>query len=466
MERTGMSVKEMRRAEVLGRLKRKELRLREAADLLGVGYRQAKRLKRRYGESGAKGLAHRGAGRRSNRAKPEAERGRALDLIRKHYGGERQERFGPTLAAEHLGKEHGIAVNEETLRRWMLKEGLWSRERKWKAHRKRRERKEHFGELVQMDGSFHAWLEGRAGVGCLMDMVDDASGTTEGQFGEQESTWAAADACRAWVEKYGIPMALYVDHKNVYVRPPTPAEELRGEEALTQFGGMCKRLGTRIIAAGSPQAKGRIERGHGTHQDRMIKKMRLKGIGDYQEANAYLRAEYWQEHNERFGVEAASKVDYHRKVPRGMNLDEVFSLRSERVLSQDWVVRHENRLLQVEARQRVRPRQKITVEEQRSGKLRLLAGGGELRWHEIAALPRREAPQPRPATTEPRTGQPSASPWRRMIHNAARVGLAKREQAAMEMTGHASCGNQTAVSTARTALGNPANSAGFPHSHR
>ncbi|MGH9483218.1 MAG: ISNCY family transposase, partial [Terriglobales bacterium] len=238
-----------------------------------------------YGEAGARGLVHGNAGKRSHRARPEAERQRVLELVREHYGGARGLRLGPTLAAEELEREHGLRVGRETLRRWMLGEGLWSRGRKRRRHRQRRERKAHFGELVQMDGSEHRWLEERAGSYCLLDLVDDASGRADGHFAAQETIWAAADGLRRWVERHGVPLALYTDHKNVYVRPPTSREALRGEPGLTQFGSMCARLGIGIIAAGSPQAKGRIERGHGTHQDRLVKKMRLRGIADYAAAN-------------------------------------------------------------------------------------------------------------------------------------------------------------------------------------
>jgi hypothetical protein len=164
----------------------------------------------------------------------------------------RGERFGPRLASEHLEQEEGMKVHEETLRRWMLAEGLWSRERKRRRHRKRRERKEHFGELVQMDGSFHAWLEERGPEGCLIDMGDDATNTTWARLGEQETIWAVADGLRAWVESYGVPLALYVDWKNLYKRAATPRERLRGEEPITQFGRMCAKLGIEIIAASSP----------------------------------------------------------------------------------------------------------------------------------------------------------------------------------------------------------------------
>lgn len=229
MRRTWMSQRELRRLEVLSRVKEGELQLVNAAELVGVSYRQAKRLWKRYREQGPEGLKHRSAGRRSNRAKPERFREKVLRLVRSQYGGEEGKRFGPTLAAEHLESDDGLKVNAETLRLWMVAAGLWSRQRKRKQHRKRRERKKHLGELVQLDGSFHDWLEGRGPELCLLNLVDDATGTTLSQLHEQETIWAAADVLRAWVETYGVPHALYTDWKNVYVREPTEAEWLAGE---------------------------------------------------------------------------------------------------------------------------------------------------------------------------------------------------------------------------------------------
>ena len=273
-----MSSKELRRAGVLARVESGELKLVDAAVMMGMSYRQSKRLAKRYREGGTQGLKHGSAGRESNRRKPKKFRERVLRLVGKKYSGEEGERFGPTLAAEHLASDDDVEVNAQTLRRWMLAEGLWSRARKRRMHRKRRERKEHVGELVQMDGSFHDWLEERGPGGCLMNMVDDASGDTLARMGSEETIWAAAGVLRAWVKKYGVPVALYTDWKNVYVREASTKEQLQGVVPVTQFGQMCQRLGIRIIAANSPQAKGRVERNHGTHQDRLVKKMRLKKI--------------------------------------------------------------------------------------------------------------------------------------------------------------------------------------------
>src|SRR3989441_10864183 len=311
-----MSKRELGRVEVLARVRSGELRVVEGGALLRVSYREAKRLWRRYGEEGAAGLKHRSAGRRSNRGYVERYRQKVLGRVREKYGGPVGERFGPTLAAEHLASEDGLLVDAETLRRWMLAEGLWSRERRRRRHRRRRDRKEHFGEMVQMDGSFHRGLEGRGPEGCLMDLVDDATNTTLARLGEEETIWAAAEALRAWIERYGVPEALYVNWKNLYKRCATAQEGLRGEEPITQFGRMCGKLGIELIAASSPQAKGRVERIHGTHQDRLVKKLRRQQIATHAQANAYLEAGDLPEHNRRFARPAARGEDYRPPAAR------------------------------------------------------------------------------------------------------------------------------------------------------
>ena len=413
-----MSKRELSRVEVLGRVKSGQLRVVDAAVLMRVSYRQAKRLWKRYREEGAVGLKHRSAGRRSNRAYGEGFRQRVLGLVREKYGGAVGERFGPTLAAEHLRSEDGEEVDGETLRRWMLEAGLWSRERRRRPHRRRRERKEHFGELVQMDGSFHEWLEGRGPGGCLMDLVDDATNTTLARLGEEETIWAAAGALRGWMERYGVPLALYVDWKNLYRRAATGQERLRGQEPITQFGRMCGKLGIELIAASSPQAKGRVERIHGTHQDRLVKKLRRKGIASHAEANRYLEGEYLPEHNGRFGRVALRREDYHRRAPRASELDKIFRLESERVIGADWVVRYENRYFQLEPESRnyAPAKGKVVVWERPDGQIGIEYRGRAVRWGEIAA-PLRPAVQENRATPTPKTGKrkwvpPADHPWR------------------------------------------------------
>ncbi len=186
---------------MLSRVKEGELKLVDAAELMGVGYRPTKRLWKRYRKEGPEGLQHRSAGRESNRAKAKEFREQVLRLVRKKYGGEEGKRLGPTRAAEHLESAEGLQGNAETLRLWMLEEGLWSRQRQRKQHRRRRERKEHFGEGVQWDGSFHAGVEDRGPVWCRRNRVEDATGETLSQFHEPETIWAAVDVFRKGVEK-------------------------------------------------------------------------------------------------------------------------------------------------------------------------------------------------------------------------------------------------------------------------
>jgi hypothetical protein len=322
-------------------------------------------------------------------------------------------------------------VNAETLRLWMLEAGLWSRQRKRRKHRRRRERKEHFGELVQMDGSFHPWLEERGPEGCLIDMADDATNTTWAQLGEQETIWAVADALRAWIEQYGVPLALYVDWKNLYKRPANARERLRGEEPITQFGRMCAKLGIAVIAASSPEAKGRIERMHGTHQDRLVKKLRRKQIISHEAANVYLWREYLPEHNRRFARAAARPEDYHRRAPRAAELDRIFRLESERTIGNDWVVRYANHYFQLEpvSRHYVPARSKVLVCEGRHGGICIEYRGRALGWKQIAAPlkppPRAEAVGARvPVAIAKRKWVPPANhPW----HEPARRTVEQKE---------------------------------------
>jgi transposase len=421
-----MSERENRRAAVLAQVESREWTVVEAAERMELSYRQSKRLWSRYREEGAAGLVHRSAGRVSNRAVPKKRRAKVLRLIREKYSGEVGQRFGPTLAAEHLASEDRIVISASTVRRWMLSEGLWSRERKVRVHRSRRARKEHFGELVQMDGSFHEWLEGRGPRGCLMNLVDDATGTTLCRMGEQETIWSAVGVLSAWMEKYGVPRALYTDWKNVYVREPAPKEILHGTPALTQFGRMCERLGIKIIAASSPQAKGRVERNHGTHQDRLVKKLRRQRIATHEQVNRYLERAYCDEHNRRFAVEPVSEVDYHLPQPGAQPCREIFRLETERTLGNDWVVRHHNRFYQVERQsQHHAPAQSmVLVCEWEDGPVEIHYRGQKLRWHAIPARPEkpqrieRQRPQPFPPPAAPMPDHP----WRRSYQDMKPLG--------------------------------------------
>ena len=419
MGRTSLSAKELSRAEVMGRVKAGSLRLGEAAELLELSYRQTKRVWARYRGGGAKALQHRNCGRRSNRAHAAKFRQAVLDRVRERYAD-----FGPTLASEHLASDDGLRVHAESLRRWMREVGLWQRKRKRKPYRQRREPKPHFGELVQLDGSFHHWLEERGEESCFMHMVDDATGTMHAQFAAQETIWAAVHLLRRWIEGHGVPRALYTDWKNVYVRAATEREQRGGRVPLTQFGRMCQRLGIQIIAASSPQAKGRVERCHGTHQDRLVKKLRIAGISNYAEANCYLEEHYIAEHNRRFARPAGQDADYHRQRPTARQLDEIFWLEEERVVSEDWVVRYQNRLLQLERQSQhwAPAKSRVVVRENAAGEIAVHYRGRSLSFREIPASTERSrergaAPSSAPPSPSPTRWHaytpPSTHPWRR-----------------------------------------------------
>src|SRR6266550_2617221 len=410
-----MSTRELERVEVMGRVAKEEVKLMDAAAMLQLSYRQVKRLWRRYGQKGSQGLQHGNVGRVSNRSKPTKFRRRVLSLIQQKYSGSEEERFGPTLAAEHLAEEDGIA------RGWMLTEGLWSRQRKRKKHCQRRERKAHFGELVQLDGSFHDWLEGRGPRGCLMDMVDDATSQTQARMGKEETIWAAANVLQAWIGKYGVPRALYTDWKNVYKRKATPAEQLQGKVPVTQFGRMCQKLGIRIIAASSPQAKGRVERTHGVHQDRLIKKLRRKKIASYEAANEYLEKQYLPEHNRRFVRAAAKAENYHGRKPTARERREIFRLETERRISNDWVIRHQGRYLQLKpGQQRYGPTQsKARVCEWEDGTMEVYYRGERIAFAELKE-PIQKPPQLLPPAAraivvrKPKKDHPWRQGWQKM----------------------------------------------------
>lgn len=382
MEHLLMSRKERRRLEVYSRVKRGELRLSKAAELLGLSYRQAKRSYGRYVARGAAGLLHGARGRRSNRAGDAARRERVLGLYREKYGD-----FGPTLASEYLAREDGESVAVTTLRHWLISAELWRVRGKRSVHRRWRARKQHLGEMVQMDGSHHDWFEGRGPWSVLMVLIDDATSRVYARFFEEETTAAALEVFQRYVERYGLPRSLYVDRDSIYETPreATSDEALRGKAALTQFGRAMEELEVELILAHSPQAKGRVERCNGTLQDRLVKALRLAGISDRERANGYLEEAFLSEFNARFTVAPQASSDLHRRVPRQVRLDQVLSFQEQRVVQNDWTVRWRHRRFQLTSANRGLSlvRQRVTVCEQLDGTIRLLYRGRELSWQEI-----------------------------------------------------------------------------------
>ena len=423
-----MSSKEIKRVELLSRVKGGELKLVKAAELSRVSYRQMKRVWGRYKEEGAAGVAHRSRGRKSNRGKGGEFRGKVLARYQERYGG-----FGPTLASEYLRRE-GVEIDHETLRRWLLEEGLWTKVRKRGKHRAWRERRGHSGELIQMDGSHHDWFEGRGESAVLMVMVDDATGRTYARFYKGEETRSAMDMFMRYVKEYGIPRELYVDGDSIYkcTREARIDEELQGETPLTQFGRAMKKLGVEIVEAKSAQAKGRVERRNGVFQDRLVKAMRLEGIRTIEEANRYLEKEFLPEVNLRFTVRARESLDLHRSIPEGMDLREVLCFEEPRVVQNDWTVRWRNRYFQISRKHESLhlARRSVIVREHLDGSVSLEYRGEKLNYKELPSRPQRE--QQRYEVKERVNYRPAANhAWRRY----AAVGRAVRSTSSDELCG-------------------------------
>jgi hypothetical protein len=340
-----MSHKERQRKSALELARSGGITLVDASRRMNLSYRQTLRVYARFVAQGDAGLLHGRRGMPSNRACPKSFREAVVLRYRERY---QAHGFGPTLAAEKLAAE-GLHVDHETLRRWLLAGGDWQKCRKHREHRTRRERRAHFGELVQMDGSHHDWFGPDHGKSCLMNMVDDATGTTMGLLSPQETTEAAMTLLRRWIERYGVPVALYTDRKNVYIteREPTVGEQLAGDKPLTAFGKACKKMGIEIIAAHSPQAKGRVERSNGTYQDRLVKELALHGVTTLDGANKVLASGFTDGLNARFAVAPIDELDYHRHLHKAVDLEDVFCREEHRVLQNDWTVTHENSRYQV-----------------------------------------------------------------------------------------------------------------------
>ncbi len=415
-----MSCKELGRKSVLELVKSGRLTLVETATRIKLSYRQTLRVYERFVEQGDAGLVHRRRGEPSNRAYPSTFRAKVLKRYRERY---QPHDFGPSLAAEKLAEE-GLWVDHETLRRWLLAEGDWKKRRKRRAHRMRRERRAHFGELVQLDGSHHNWFGPDKDKACLMNMVDDATSATVGLMEHQETTEAAMNILRRWIEKFGIPVALYTDKKNVYItgRDPSIEEQLADEKPKTTFAKACYKVGIEIIAANSPQAKGRVERSNGTYQDRFLKELALRNITTCTTADKLLANGFTDSLNDKFAVEPLEKEDYHRPLPKGVDLDDIFCVEDERVLQNDWCIRHENRHYQIlkENSPLPKPKDKILVRTHLDGRTQLPYRHKPLAFKAITPKQRQQqhSPQPKVTPTPPKSKKVRPAPQKKWRPNA------------------------------------------------
>jgi len=406
-----MSRKERDRLKVMAALAQRRMRQKEASRLLRLSERQARRILARYRTEGDAGLVHRARGRPSNRRVPETLRRRVMGRVVRQYRD-----FGPTFAAEKLQERDGLRVSRETLRGWMVAEGLWTPRRPRREVHLWRPRRPSFGELVQMDTSEHAWFEGRGEAEpVLVKMIDDATSRTVLRFFPADTTEANLEVLGRWVRRHGRPLAIYADRDSIFQvnRPPAAEEALQGRQAETQFGRALRELGSDYIPAASPEAKGRVERSFQTDQDRLVKELRLRGISDIPSANAYLEAEYEPMLNARFTVPPASSVDAHRPA-KGYDLAAILSIQTVRSVANDYTVRHGGHRYQIERRSIAGGLRgsKVIVEERRDGSLRLRFRGRYLRFHEVPPVKATPTPRPGVGASGPPPGPPAPTPYR------------------------------------------------------
>ncbi len=369
-----MSQRELRRLHVIHKAIEGLLKQKEAAELLSLSDRQIRRLIKKAGEEGDAGIIHKSRGKASNRRLPKKIKDKAIELYRQKYIG-----FGPLLASEKLLERDGITVNDETLRKWLIETGDWKKTRKDRKHRQWRERKHHIGEMIQIDGSHHDWFEGRGPECVLMGYIDDATGKVFARFYDYEGTMPAMDSFKRYVKKYGIPVRAYLDRHTTYKSPKKAAFTGYDEEPLSQFERAMKELGVEVSHAHSPQAKGRIERLFRTFQDRVVKEMRLKGIKTIEEANKFL-VSYLPLYNKKFAVNAKEEEDIHRGIPKGMNLDRILCIKTERTLRNDFTIAYSGKLYQIQDKIKA---EKVVIEERINGTMVITHNNTFLKFKEI-----------------------------------------------------------------------------------
>src|SRR5829696_1874011 len=382
----------------------------EAARLLKRSTRQVRRLQRRLAADGDAALVHGLRGRPSNHRHDPDLRRRVLRAYRQRYRD-----FGPTLASEKLAGE-GLPVGAETLRRWLLAEGLWERKRRRDPHRSRRPRRGCFGELVQMDASIHDWLEGRGEGLVLVAMIDDATSRIAAKFYPAGTVETHLDLLGTWLRQYGRPGAIYTDRHSIF-EPQDKGRAL--PDGVTQFGRALSELDVELIRAHSPQAKGRVERLFGTLQDRWVKELRLARVRTLDRANALL-ARLVPEYNRRFTRAARQPTDAHRRLGPGHRLEAILSVQAERVVSNDYVVRFESRFYQLLKPVYAGERGGRVVTERRlDGTLWMRFRGHYLNYREAAVIV--PSPEPAPLAGPPTPGpsgppRPAGNhPWRKLF---------------------------------------------------
>lgn len=393
-----MKQKELLRLHVIRQRLKRQIKQTEAAELMGLGTRQVRRITQRVMREGDVGIVHRLRGRESHKRIRAEIRKRVLELCRTVYKG-----FGPVFASEKLAERDGIKISDETLRKWLHAEGLMEKARKRRRHRQWRERKKHCGEMVQMDGSHHAWFEERGPACVLMGYIDDATGKKYGRFYEYEGTMPALDSLKRYIRQNGVPGTVYVDRHSTYksMRAATVEEQLENRRAASEFEKAVGRIGIRVIHAQSAPAKGRIERSFRTDQDRLVKELRLRNVSTIGEANRFLE-QYWSRHNRRFSIAPVEPDDFHRPVTADVDLDALLSVRTERSVRKDGTIAYGGQWYQLLERNGGRT---VAVEEQTQGRILIRSGEKSVPFKALESRPkakgkrtltqsRREIPHP------------------------------------------------------------------------
>jgi len=381
-----MSRKEAKRLHIIHQVLDKRITQRDAAVLASYSERQIRRLIKRIRLEGDEGICHRSRGKASNHLISGKIKEKALRLFRLKY-----KDFNLTHATEYLAEAHGVTIHRETLRLWLNEADIPYKTRKARKHRRWRERKAHFGELVQIDGSHHDWFEGRGPSCVFMGYIDDATNTVYGRFYAYEGTIPAMDSMKRYIKLYGIPPSVYLDRHSTYKSDaePTLAEQLAGQKPMSQFERSMAELEVEVIHANSPQAKGRVERLFRTLQDRLVREMRLAGIKSIDEANEFLRT-FLPKYNRKFKKPAASEANLHRPAPHSREIDRVLCIKEERTVRNDYTVIYGSKLYQIE---KVTRAKKVMVEQRLDGTLHITYNGQDLECREITVAPVKEKPQ-------------------------------------------------------------------------
>jgi DNA-binding Lrp family transcriptional regulator len=409
-ERIAMSQKERDWLQWLQQAKQRKITQRTAAEWMGVSERWVRKLLFRMRKKGDRVVIHGLRGKPSARRIGHVVRGRAVRLVRAEYGD-----FGPTLAAEYLTAEHQLRVSRETLRQWMIAAGIW-RAKKARAQSVHtwRARRSGCGDLVQWDTSEHDWLEGRGEKLYLIAMIDDASSRAIARFAVQDSTLENMRLLRDYLQKWGRPLEFYTDQATLFTNAPRWNVELKGPPPKTQIGRALDQLGIGWIAAHSPQAKGRQERFFGTAQDRLVKGMRKAGVSTLAAANAYLARIYLPLWNERFTCLPAAAGDAHRPLLPEPRWQAILSHQEMRVVSNDYTLRWQGKVWQIE-RSQIRPGLrggKVEVQERLDGSRAVCFRGQQLQVHECR-LPSKPKVERNLGSKIPRVPVAARnSPWR------------------------------------------------------